>query len=295
MVVAAHEVDLLGFRARVTGPPGLLRALCALMPAPPPWTAGAGAGRAVGFRLHLVGTVGQPAVRIDRDGVTLRTAEGPDEALAFLLWAIHSAAVEHLRTAYLLFHAGAVACGRHGFLLPAPAGRGKTTLVAGLMAAGFGYLGDDIAVVDPTALALLPFGKSLAVKAGARRALARLYPELGVGVPHLRAGGESVWYLPPRPEAWPLAPVPVRYVVLPRYEPRGRTALVPLPRSEALRELLEQSFGIGTHGAAGMAAAVELLRRSDCYALVVGSLRRAVARLIDLAAAAPPAAPAART
>ena len=49
----------------------------------------------------------------------------------------------------------------------------------------------------------------------------------------------------PRRAAWPRAPVPVRYVVLPRYVPRARTALEPLARSDALRQLLEHpNYGL---------------------------------------------------
>jgi hypothetical protein len=229
-------------------------------------------------------------IRLTRDGSPLRDARGRDEALAYLIWAIHSAAVERLRTTHLLFHAGAVAGGPHGLLLPAPAGHGKTTLVAGLVRAGMAYLGDDIAAVDPATLALQPFAKSLAVKAGARRALAPLYPELVRSVPRLRAGGETVWYLPPPPDAWPPGPVAVRYVVLPRYLARGRTTLTPVSRSEALRQLLEQSFGLGTHGLEGVAGAVELVRRARCYALAVGSLRAAVRLLVELVHSELPAA-----
>ena len=43
------------------------------------------------------------------------------------------------------FPAGSVACRGRGLILPAPSGGGKTTLVAGLVAAGFDYLSDEVA------------------------------------------------------------------------------------------------------------------------------------------------------
>ena len=86
-----------------------------------------------------------------------------------------------------------------------------------------------------------------------------------------------MWYLAPPAGAWPGRPVPVRYVVLPRYVPRARTVLAPVARSEALGRLLEQSFGIGGRGgsgAPGVAEAVELVGGAACYALTGGGWRR---------------------
>jgi hypothetical protein len=260
------------------------------------WTVRGAAGPDVVFRLRRVAGAGAGgAVQVLRDGTPLGPPAARDAALALLVWAIHSAATERLGATHLLFHAGAVAAAGGGLLLPAPAGHGKTTLVAGLVAAGFGYAGDDIAVVDPATRALFPFAKCLAIKAGGRRVLAPLYPALGAGyggagVPRLRAGGETVAYLQPPAGAWPDRPVPVRYVVLPRYVARARTALTPVTRSEALGRLLEQSFGIGGRGGRGapaVAAAVELVRRAECYALTVGRLAVAVRALADLTGTAP--------
>jgi hypothetical protein len=295
---AGHELDVLGFRATIAGPPDLVRAVAVLLPAPAPWTVGGGRPLpGVPFRLARIASTG--AIRVSRDGVALGDFRGRDEALAYALWAVHSAAIDRLKSTHLLFHAGTVARDGAGYLLPAPAAYGKSTLVAGLLAAGFDYLGDDIAVVDPQRLTVLPYPKCLAIKAGARRVLAPLLPELR-GAPRLRAAGETVWYLAPREEWWPRGPAGVRFVVLPRYQARARTVLTPVSRSAALGAMLEQSFGLGAHGgggAAGIAGTVELLRRAECYALTVGSLGRAVRLLRELAAGRPAtsADPAART
>jgi hypothetical protein len=303
---SAYEIDLLGFRARVSGPPDLVRPAERLTPAPPPWTAGraADSGAAAGapatpqtsFQLQWITTRGRGRgrVRLTQDGLALLPDGGRDEALATLLWAINSAAIRHLRERYLLFHAGVVARDGQGFLLPAPAGEGKTTLVAGLLGAGFAYLGDDIAAVERETLTLLPFTKSLALKAGSVRALARHLPGLGPALPRLRAGGETVWYLPPPARSWPSGPLPLRYVILPGYRARARTALVPISRADALARMLEQSFGIATYGGRGVAATVELVRRAECYALTVGGLAGAVRLLSALADKAPATAAPAR-
>jgi len=296
--VSIVELGFLGFRAQVVGPSELLCTFRALTPLTPQrWTiapGGSGIGSRAEFRLyprrherdtrHVPDQIDHTApVDIERDGVHLATAQGHHEALAFLLWAIHTAAVEHLGSTYLLFHAGAVARGRFGILLPGPSGTGKTTLVAALVAAGFSYLGDDIAPIDPASLTLLPFSKSLGVKAGARRILTSAYPELLRSVPRLRAGGESVWYLPPPQDSWPSSAASVRCVVFPRYQARARTSLALIGRSDALKQLIEQSFGLGRHGVSGIAAAVNMLQEAECYELTMGSLRASVHVIQELA------------
>ena len=121
----------------------------------------------------------------------------------------------------------------------------------------------------------MPFPKSLGVKAGGYRVLAARYPELATG-PHGRIDGHSVWYLPPPEGSWPRGPIPVRYVVLPRYVPGARTALTSISKSSALEGMLAQSSQVRAHGALGLRSVVKVVRGADCYTLTVGDLREAV-------------------
>jgi HprK-related kinase A len=274
-----------GWRADVAGPAGLLRELEALFPT----------GRQALFEtapveasatFEVVLDAPQPGwQRILRDGAPLWTGQDADELLAYLEWGINRTAAEWLGQRYLLFHAGSVARDGRGLILPAASGSGKTTLVAGLLAAGFEYLSDEVAVVDPHQLNLLPFAKSLCVKAGGREVLAGLSPGLATAIPRRRFGGEPVWYLPPSRETTPNASVAVRHVVLPRYRLGGVTELRPVARSAALRQLLEQSFNLRAHGAWGVGRLVDMLRQADCYTLSVGELQPAVELLVQLTSA----------
>jgi hypothetical protein len=282
-VEAGCEVGIFGFRAWVTGSPDLVREVETLFPPPPAWAISPDVTATVTFHLQS-DTPRAGWCQVVRDGAPLWATDHGDEVLPFLEWAIMSAAVEHVGGRYVLFHAGAVAYAERGLILPAASGSGKTTLTAGLVAHGFQYLSDEVAALDPVMLRLVPFPKSLCVKPGARRALVRLYSQLRDETPRRRFGGEPVWYLAPGEGVWPPGPVPVRFVVLPRYAGHGRTTLTPIPRSAALQRLLEQSFSVRTHGAPGIGAIAEMLRGAACYALTVGDLSEAVEVLTQLVA-----------
>ena len=70
-------------------------------------------------------------------------------------------------TDLLLVHAGAVVTpSGSGVLLPAASGSGKTSLVAGLVRAGWGYLSDEVGAIDPVTRRLCPYPKVLSIKPG---------------------------------------------------------------------------------------------------------------------------------
>ncbi|HEU5318187.1 MAG TPA: hypothetical protein VFX49_18890 [Chloroflexota bacterium] len=213
-------------------------------------------------------------------------ASPDDSPVAHAEALVNTSLVELLAKKLLLFHAGAVAYRGAGVLFPAAHGAGKSTLVAALVAHGFSYYGDDIAPVDPTSLMLLPYAKSICVKAGSRHALQSWYPDLRLIPPRARFGDQRVWYLQPPSGDWPAAPAPVRCIVLPRHVPGAQTTLRAVSRTAALEQLYEQTFCAGAtdpRAGAHLRRTVALVQDAACYALTVGALDRAVALLMEVA------------
>ncbi len=280
---ASCDVCILGTRVRVRGPAALIGDLRAAFPRAPAWTEACAPAAAT--QIGVERDRPQPGwYEVTRDGTPLCAAAEREVLLSYLYWAVNTAAVEQLSSQYLLFHAGAAAYEGNGLILPATHGSGKTTLVAGLVAAGFSYLSDEVAVVDPASLTMLPFAKSLSVKPGSLAVLGGRYPQLGRGAPRAGSVEDRVWYVAPPGGAWPGGPVPVRYVVVPRYVARAESALTRISRSDALLALLDQAFSVHAHAAAGVARTVDLVQGADCYLVTVGSLDRAVDLLRGLLA-----------
>ena len=226
---------------------------------------------------------GTVQVQIEGHGGTRASIEVGAEPLATLEWSIASVAVEVLGEGYLLLHAGVVARDGRAIMLPGGSGSGKSTLTAALAAGGFLLGSDEVAVLDPVTLEVLPFVRSICVKEGSRGPLAGAYPSLLTDAPHHRFGGEEVWYIrPPAPDAWLAAPLPVGAVVVPRYEAGAETRLEPLPRSAALQVLLQQSFSVPKHGSFGVGTLTDLLQEAGCYRLTFSQLDAAVRLLRDV-------------
>jgi hypothetical protein len=281
---ASIDIAILEFQARVIGPPDVVGAFRALFPVPPDWTVARGAEIAEAEGVPVFAVVrapdGSSTVHVEGHGGSRATIDVGGELLATLEWAIASVAVEVLGEGYLLLHAAVLARDDRAILFPGGSGSGKSTLAAGLSAAGFRLGSDEVAVIDPLSLDVLPFVRGICVKEGSRNPLASAYPSVLTDAPHYRFGGEEVWYLCPPTETWLPAPTPISSIVVPRYVQGAETRLEPLSRSAALQILLQQSFSVPKHGSFGIGTLTDLLQDVECYRLTFSSLDEAT-RLID--------------
>lgn len=208
----------------------------------------------------------------------LMRALQPDRVVNHIMWHVQGEAVR-LTGDFLLVHAGSVTtpAGGEAMVLPAHMEAGKTTLTAGLVRAGFGYLSDEAAAIDPVTRAVYPFPKALNLEMGSMA----LFPELAEGRPTHELG---CWHIhADELRSGSLAgPAPVRWIVTPRYRPGAPTSLVPTSRAEGLAILLENALGLRRYRLRGVTLLADIAREAKSYRLVSGNLDEAVAVLTDL-------------
>lgn len=190
--------------------------------------------------------------------------------------------------AYLLLHAGVVARDDLALILPAAPGSGKTTLTCALHLAGWRFLSDEFAVIDPDTGEVLPMvrpaplkNRSIAV-IGERDAavLGPLYPGTRKGdVAHFVPDRDST--LARHRRARP------RAVMFPRFEAGARLHCEPLDSAAAVMRLGLNSFNYRALGPLGFRAAVELARRTKAWELRYGDLDEAIACIETLFASLP--------
>jgi HprK-related kinase A len=206
-------------------------------------------------------------------------------ALAYLVWQINQRAVAE-SGARLLLHAAAAARDESAVLLPAPSGAGKSTLVAGLVAAGFEYLTDDVCALDANGSCAVPYPKPIAIATPAVRELFdRPGAPLITGERSRFVGEEAFLSAADLGGTIASRAVAASLVVVPAYRAGAATRLEPLSRAEAAVLLAEQSFNFNELGGAGLFAIGELVRGCTCHRLTYSDLAAGVACISELLAA----------
>lgn len=196
------------------------------------------------------------------------------EAFRRLLWHILSAVARDRER--VLVHAAAVRWVDGAVLLPGGSAAGKTVLAAALVRAGFVYLADEVAAVDPETAAVQPLPTALTVHGDAfDDGLAGLRPLLS---DELRRFVDGRW--PLRPEDIRAGavgrPAPLRWVVVPSYRPGAATRTVTLDRDEAVALLAAHVLNQSPPSASDGELLGRALAGARCYRLETGGLQPAV-------------------
>lgn len=219
---------------------------------------------------------------LDQHGYAIRyggrlvaTTDWLDRTLSLLLWHINTEAARGATRTGPVIHAAAAV--RHGMavLLPAPAESGKTTTVAGLVRAGFGYLTDEAVAIEPATLLPQPYPKALSIDRGSWEVLADVRPAHAD-----RMAGQ--WQLPARairPDA-AAGPAPIRFLIEPTYARDAITRLEPVPTAAMLVRLADSTFHFRDAPERNLAVLARIVEGAECYRLTISNLDDAV-RLID--------------
>lgn len=200
----------------------------------------------------------------------LISSRSSDDVLGHLLWQIFRRMHERTKE-FLLIHAGSVVTSRgEAVLLPAGSGFGKTTLVAGLVKAGFGFLSDEIGVIDHDLGLVRPYPRAMNFKEKLSSLAEREAPKHvpGKGDGYVRA--EEI-----RADAL-AGPCPVRFVIAPRYREGRPTQITPLSPAAIVKELWTNAVNLDIYGDRALPILVDVARAAKGYRLVSGDLQESV-------------------
>jgi hypothetical protein len=146
----------------------------------------------------------------------------------------------------MALHSGAVVSSQGCLLMPARSGSGKSTLTAALCRAGWGYMADDIVLLQDGSLNAVGVPNALGIKAGAWKILESFYPELATITIHDRSDGQRIRYVPP--PIWVNSEAPearyARWIVFPRHEPRISAKMSSLSTAEGFCRLMANCCGL---------------------------------------------------
>jgi len=227
------------------------------------------------------------AYHIYVDSLPYGSCSGLERLAPYVKAALWQAAIRNHQY-FLHIHAGVVSDGKSLTLLPAPSGRGKSTLTGGLVHSGFEYFSDEVALLEEGSFRAMPIPMSLCVKSAAWDLLAPMFPDLLGLATHQRPDGKIVRYLPPPQRSVPTdlgRSLPVRRIIFPWFESGSTTALRPLSQAEALGRLLGQCLAVPLDlDTERVAALVRWISGVEAYELVMSSLDEALALHSNLVA-----------
>ncbi len=185
--------------------------------------------------------------------------------------------------AYLLLHAGVVARGEHGLILPAAPGSGKSTLACALHLAGWRFLSDEFGVIDPDSGAMLPLLKPGALKNRSIEVIgSRDGAVLGPVFPGTRKGDVAHFVPDHHSRALRHRRALPRLVVFPRFQQGAKLDCRPVPPAEAAMRLGLNSFNYRSLGPVGFQAVLRIAHAASAWELEYDSLDAAIERIETL-------------
>ena len=275
-------IRLLSFSVRVSSnSPSVLREIASLYPANEGGQRPSSEGASVELDVEERRTEDN-SVRylLRQQGREVAAFGSASDALLYVSNLINTNAAMSLRSS-LLLHAGVVAHGDAGVLLPGASGAGKSTLVAALCLNGFRYLSDDLGVLEIESLVLRPFLKAICLKEGGWTTLVAAFGMPAASVLSALADGQTLRYLAAPDACSPSASVRVRYVMVPFRRP-GPVSLTRCSRAQTLAHLAQHSLNLPRHGPAGIDALARLVEAAECYIISYQDLRDAVEKVSSL-------------
>jgi hypothetical protein len=212
-------------------------------------------------------------IDVRADGRMIGNARTADAALSLVQWHLNRLVATRSQ-GRLQLHASAVLLGNGRVaMFPGEVNAGKSTLVAGLVRAGYGYLTDELVALEIATGEAEGYRKPVNLDPGSWS----LFP--GV-VPADAAGRGDEHLVDPRalhPDALagPSAGE-VGLVAFPIYRAGGRTEATSIPPAAALVELIGHCTNLPAHGQAGLEVLAQVVERVPAYDLAMTGLDEAV-------------------
>ena len=230
-----------------------------------------------------IGFSGADTIILTQDGQERLRTRDPAAAAGTLYIAILERIHLNVRW-FALIHGAALARNGHGLALVGSSGSGKSTLTAGLMAAGFDYLSDDLVAVSERAKAIMPWPLPLSIKPGSFDIVSRLWPQL-MQAPRYRTKGLDAHLLVPPIGAWDAQPAVLRRLVFPHYAAGTRSELTRLSPFQTIERLLSDRIWLGSPiTEERVKAFLAWLEATPAYALTYADLDDAVRLIEDVVA-----------
>ena len=211
-----------------------------------------------------------------KNGQMEGTFRSPMDALIHLEESIEVLLINAMN-GWVAFHAGAVAIDGAGWLIAGNPDTGKTTTAFNLIEMGRLFLCEEVSPVDPEGLLIHPYPQVLT--------MGRSYAEAYLPIHPVRKGdltlptAHMARYAPHQAGS---APVPLKVILLPAYDPTGAAGIETISPETALTELLGYAFPPSRGDEHLFDALIRICEKARIFRLRTNNLRATRRLLKDL-------------
>ena len=181
----------------------------------------------------------------------------------------------------LMFHAAAVQKGEKILVFPANSGSGKSTLTAALITQGWRCITDELTVLEPGTLSLLPHPIPLRIRSGSFAPLLPYYPQLQTWPIHQDLLQHPIRWIPMSPDTLVAnsARPQISTLVFVQYTDDTTTTLEPLDKAMALDKLAATGSSQREMTLNDAKNMVKLIEQTPCYTLTYSDLKNAIEKI----------------
>lgn len=177
-------------------------------------------------------------------------------------WAIASQEFSHV-----IVHAGVLALGDSAVMFPAPPGSGKSTLTLWLAFHGWRLLSDEMGLLVPNSLDVLPFVRPICLKNSSIDLAKQWFPEAVFSTLCRDTHKGDVIHVSPPALSWQHStrPAQLRAIVFPKYQAGSPFEITQLNQAQAFMELANNAFNMSLLGQIGFDSALLLVEQLPVY------------------------------
>ena len=191
------------------------------------------------------------------------------QVLREAIWDLHASVPQTARD-FLFLHAGVVSRRGRALLLPAWMDCGKSSLTVALMRAGWDYLSDELAPIDPVTRRVYPFPKLIGLDADGVHLFPGLEERLGdrnglsseLTERYVRPGDVDSHVADPSQVAW---------LIFPTSDFGGPARLTPLPTAGAVEAMAKNSLNLFRYEDRGVALLAKVANEARAFTISGGS------------------------
>lgn len=204
---------------------------------------------------------------------------------AMLEWGLNYVVAANEFT-YAIVHAGILALNDNAIMFPAPPGSGKSTLTLWLAFHGWRLLSDEMALVKPNSLDVVPFVRPICLKNKSIELAKAWFPHAVMSDITRNTHKGDVCHVSPPLHSWQNNRREARLsaIVFPKYQAGSALEIYQLNQAQAFAELANNAFNMSVLGKLGFDTAFKLVSSLPAFTVQYSNMDELTQFLLELVA-----------